>query len=68
VGKVAFAIENIEVEGESVACLVRNGSEYIDLESLGLFFDLALLDEDAYEAVCQLVNTWLDTARGSITA
>lgn len=61
VDKVTFEIEVIEHEGQEVPCLVRNGRQYIDLESINLFFELAERSSDAYESICQTVDTWLDT-------
>lgn len=68
VDKVTFQIEIVEHEGQEVPCLVRNGEQYIDLESINLFFELAMVSDDAYESVCQLVDTWLDTARTGLEA
>jgi hypothetical protein len=57
---VNFNLETIDYEGEEVACLVRNDTHYIDLNSLNLFFELAARSSDAYEAVCQMVHAMLE--------
>lgn len=66
--QVTYKIETIEHEGEEIPCLVRNGTQYIDLQSLNLFFDLAAVSADAYESVCQLVDSWLETASTGLEA
>ena len=66
--QVTFKIESVEHEGEEVPCLVRNGTQYIDLQSINLFFELASISADAYESVCQMVDTWLETTSTGLEA
>lgn len=66
--QVTFEIEVIEHDGEQIPCLVRNGTQYIDLQSINLFFDLAAVSSDAYESICQLADTWLETTSTGLEA